>query len=133
MKGCVSVGKARRESAIRGESGMVSAELALTFPAVIMIVVALGLAGAASIAQVQVNSAARDACRILAAGADNAQANAAAHAVLSNSGHLSISTSSQDVHCVATRNLAGLLGFAGMQAHAEVVIPREDSWSNSPA
>ena len=38
------------------ESGMATAELALTFPAVILVIVALGLTGMAGMTQVQVSA-----------------------------------------------------------------------------
>lgn len=70
------------------ENGMVTTELALTFPAVIMIVVALALTGAAGMAGVQVNAAARAACRSVAIGEDSAAAVAAGNRLLGGSRRL---------------------------------------------
>lgn len=117
---------------LSSENGMVTTELALTFPAVIMIVVALALTGAAGMAGVQVNAAARAACRSVAIGEDSAAAVAAGNRLLGgvggSAGSVSVSTSGKDVQCCATKKLPAMLGMLGMSAKAQAVIPREDSW-----
>lgn len=117
---------------LSSENGMVTTELALTFPAVIMIVVALALTGAAGMAGVQVNAAARAACRSVAIGEDSAAAVAAGNRLLggagSSAGSVSVSTTGKDVQCSATKKMPAMLGMLGMSAKAQAVIPREDSW-----
>lgn len=117
---------------LSSENGMVTTELALTFPAVIMIVVALALTGAAGMAGVQVNAAARAACRSVAIGEDSAAAVAAGNRLLGgaggSAGAVSISTTGKDVQCSATKKMPAMLGMLGMSAKAQAVIPREDSW-----
>ena len=117
---------------LSSENGMVTTELALTFPAVIMIVVVLALTGAAGMAGVQVNAAARAACRSVAIGEDSAAAVAAGNRLLGgvggSAGSVSVSTSGKDVQCCATKKLPAMLGMLGMSAKAQAVIPREDSW-----
>ena len=117
---------------LSSENGMVTTELALTFPAVIMIVVALALTGAAGMAGVQVNAAARAACRSVAIGEDSAAAVAAGNRLLGgaggSAGAVSISTTGKDVQCSATKKMPTMLGMLGMSAKAQAVIPREDSW-----
>lgn len=117
---------------LSSENGMVTTELALTFPAVIMIVVALALTGAAGMAGVQVNAAARAACRSVAIGEDSAAAVAAGNRLLGgaggSAGAVSVSTSGKDVQCSATKKMPAMLGMLGMSAKAQAVIPREDSW-----
>lgn len=117
---------------LSSENGMVTTELALTFPAVIMIVVALALTGAAGMAGVQVNAAARAACRSVAIGEDSAAAVAAGNRLLGGSGGsagaVSVSTTGKDVQCSATKKMPAMLGMLGMSAKAQAVIPREDSW-----
>lgn len=117
---------------LSSEDGMVTTELALTFPAVIMIVVALALTGAAGMAGVQVNAAARAACRSVAIGEDSAAAVAAGNRLLGgaggSAGAVSVSTTGKDVQCSATKKMPAMLGMLGMSAKAQAVIPREDSW-----
>ncbi|WP_297723891.1 TadE family protein [uncultured Mobiluncus sp.] len=117
---------------LSSENGMVTTELALTFPAVIMIVVALALTGAAGMAGVQVNAAARAACRSVAIGEDSAAAVAAGNRLLGgaggSAGAVSVSTTGKDVQCSATKKMPAMLGMLGMSAKAQAVIPREDSW-----
>ena len=117
---------------LSSENGMVTTELALTFPAVIMIVVALALTGAAGMAGVQVNAAARAACRSVAIGEDSAAAVAAGNRVRGgaggSAGSVSVSTTGKDVQCSATKKMPAMLGMLGMSAKAQAVIPREDSW-----
>ena len=117
---------------LSSENGMVTTELALTFPAVIMIVVALALTGAAGMAGVQVNAAARAACRSVAIGEDSAAAVAAGNRLLGGAGGSagagSVSTTGKDVQCSATKKMPAMLGMLGMSAKAQAVIPREDSW-----
>lgn len=117
---------------LSSEDGMVTTELALTFPAVIMIVVTLALTGAAGMAGVQVNAAARAACRSVAIGEDSAAAVAAGNRLLGgaggSAGAVSVSTSGKDVQCSATKKMPAMLGMLGMSAKAQAVIPREDSW-----
>ena len=117
---------------LSSENGMVTTELALTFPAVIMIVVALALTGAAGMAGVQVNAAARAACRSVAIGEDSAAAVAAGNRLLGgaggSAGSVSVSTTGNDVQCSATKKMPAMLGILGMSAKAQAVIPREDSW-----
>ena len=117
---------------LSSEHGMVTTELALTFPAVIMIVVALALTGAAGMAGVQVNAAARAACRSVAIGEDSAAAVAAGNRLLGGAGGaagaVSVSTTGKDVQCSATKKMPAMLGLLGMSAKAQAVIPREDSW-----
>lgn len=117
---------------LSSEDGMVTTELALTFPAVIMIVVALALTGAAGMAGVQVNAAARAACRSVAIGEDSVAAVAAGNRLLGgaggSAGAVSVSTTGKDVQCSATKKMPAMLGMLGMSAKAQAVIPREDSW-----
>lgn len=117
---------------LSSENGMVTTELALTFPAVIMIVVALALTGAAGMAGIQVNAAARAACRSVAIGEDSAAAVAAGNRLLGgaggSAGAVSVSTTGKDVQCSATKKMPAMLGMLGMSAKAQAVIPREDSW-----
>ena len=117
---------------LSSENGMVTTELALTFPAVIMIVVALALTGAAGMAGVQVNAAARAACRSVAIGEDSAAAVAAGNRLLGgaggSAGSVSVSTTGKDVQCSATKKMPAMLGMLGLSAKAQAVIPREDSW-----
>lgn len=115
---------------LESEDGMVTAELALTFPAVIMIVVALALTGSAGMAGIQVNAAARAACRSVAIGEDTASAIAAGTRLLNTtgSGTVTVGSSGKDVHCSAVKPMPAMLGMFGMTAKAEAVIPREDSW-----
>ncbi|WP_308534561.1 pilus assembly protein [uncultured Mobiluncus sp.] len=117
---------------LSSENGMVTTELALTFPAVIMIVVALALTGAAGMAGVQVNAAARAACRSVAIGEDSAAAVAAGNRLLGgaggSAGAVSVNTTGKDVQCSATKKMPAMLGMLGMSAKAQAVIPREDSW-----
>ena len=117
---------------LSSENGMVTTELALTFPAVIMIVVALALTGAAGMAGIQVNAAARAACRSVAIGEDSAAAVATGNRLLGgaggSAGAVSVSTTGKDVQCSATKKMPAILGMLGMSAKAQAVIPREDSW-----
>ena len=117
---------------LSSENGMVTTELALTFPAVIMIVVALALTGAAGMAGVQVSAAARAACRSVAIGEDSAAAVAAGNRLLGgaggSAGSVSVSTTGKDVQCSASKKMPAMLGMLGMSAKAQAVIPREDSW-----
>lgn len=110
------------------ESGMVTAELALTFPAVILVIVSLALTGAAGMAQVQVTAAARAACRAVAIGEETSTAVSSGQRLLGHGGIVSVSSGGKDVHCVASRQLPAMLGLLGMTAQSEAVIPREDSW-----
>lgn len=107
---------------------MATAELALTFPAVVLVIVALGLTGAAGMSQVQVNAAARAACRAVAIGEDTGAAVAAGEKLLGRGGTLTVGSSGSDVHCVASRQMPAMLGMLGMTARSEAVIAREDSW-----
>ncbi|MCI6583503.1 MAG: pilus assembly protein [Mobiluncus sp.] len=110
------------------EAGMVTAELALTFPAVILVLVSLALTGAAGMAQVQVSASARAACRAVAIGEDTGAAVAAGERLLGRGGVVGVSSGGKDVSCSASRDLPAMLGLLGMKAHSEAVIPREDSW-----
>ncbi|WP_249290337.1 TadE family type IV pilus minor pilin [Mobiluncus mulieris] len=110
------------------ESGMATAELALTFPAVILVIVALGLTGMAGMTQVQVSAAARAACRAVAIGEDTGKALAAGKQLLGRGGNLTVGSVGKDVHCVASQQLPSMLGLLGMTARSEAVIAREDSW-----
>lgn len=115
-------------SKLAAEPGMATAELALTFPVVILVIVSLALIGAAGMAQVQVTSAARGVCRSVAIGEDTAAAISAGERLLGTKGSVQVSSGGKDVHCRASRGLPSLLGMLGMTAHSEAVIPREDSW-----
>lgn len=107
---------------------MVTAELALTFPAVILVLVSLALTGAAGMAQVQVNSSSRAACRAIAIGEDTLKAVSLGEHLLGRGGTVEVSPAGKEVHCVATKNLPAMLGLLGMQAKSEAVIPSEDAW-----
>lgn len=128
LRRAARLGTEAGQKSARSEAGMATAELALSFPAVILVLVALGLTGAAGMGQVQVNAAARAACRAVAIGQSPGEASAKSQELIGGQGSIQISVNATDIQCRAQRKLTGLMSLAGFTVSSQAVIPREDSW-----
>lgn len=110
------------------EAGMVTAELALTLPVVVLMLVALLLGGGAMSAQVLVENAARTGARALAVGQSPAEITARVQELAGPGAQVDFLTAGDIVTCRVTRQLPSLLGWAGLQAQAELSLQTETSY-----
>lgn len=97
--------------ALRGESGAVTAEYAALLPAVVFVLAAVVLAGAASVQQVRSADAAAAAARILARGDDAGQAREAVSRMAGEGAELSQESGDGWVTATVTHPGPGPLGW----------------------
>lgn len=102
----------------RNQNGMATAEFALVLPAVVMVLAAVLLAASAGVSQVRVTETAREVARAISAGDSFPHGQPG----------VSVHQSGSNVEVTVSRPLPALLGWAGMQAEATLVIPKEPVW-----
>ena len=113
-----------KKKIFEGEAGMVTAETALTIPAIVT-VAALVIGGLATVStQNQVCYAARMAARSVAAGETDSQASALAHRVSSNPVNVSVSHEAQ----LATECIGGYRGVFQLPVNCSVVVRKESAY-----
>jgi Flp pilus assembly protein TadG len=114
-----------KKKIFEGEAGMVTAETALTIPAIVT-VAALVIGGLATVStQNQVCYAARMAARSVAAGETDSQASALAHRVSSNPVNVSVSHEAQ-LATVSASAVTG--GVFQLPVNCSVVVRKESAY-----
>lgn len=104
---------------------MVTAEFALTLPAVVMMLVAVLFAGSASAAHIAVTQAAGSAARALAAGADVGRAQEIGQVLAGSTAIVTVNGGAGVAHALVVRPLPAPLGWVGLKAQAQAAIPLE--------
>lgn len=103
-----------------GEAGMVTAETALTMPAIILVLALVLSAVGAGVTQLRVTDTARVVARAAAAGRTDLTAIAA-----TSGGEVHLSVDRGEFTCVTvSKSVIGPLGYAGVTAHS-----RACAWS----
>lgn len=124
MRAAMPLPRARRPPALRDESGMATAELAVAMPAVILVLLLALSALAAGATQMRLTDAARVGARQAAIGADPL---AAAGSVVPSGSSIAVGAEG-DLTCVSiSRAAPGVLGRAGLTLRARACAYTEPS------
>lgn len=102
----------------RPERGMVTAELALVLPAVVLLLVVLLTAATAALTQVRVADAARSGARVAALGEPVPVVAELARGLAGSAARVRVGTDGGYVVVDVERDLPGLLGLADLRASA---------------